>query len=109
MHSANRYPEKREFNTQGLLSYNDWKQYPLYCFDLQNTLYQDSVSSTQVNTLTVNIERGVSYDMSLYCLHYDKVVDFNLKTGIVQEVGAVRAYEIHIALICIQLNSTPLL
>ena len=90
MHSAYKDPEGMGFTTQGLLSYNDWKYYPMYCFDLQNTLNQDSVSSTQANTLTVNIEREVSYDMYLYCLvYYDKVVDFNLKTGIVQEVSAV--------------------
>ena len=92
MHGSYKNPEEMGFTTQGLLSYNDFSSYPLFCFDLQNTLNQDNVTSTQANTLTVNIERSSSGTNAFYLyalVYYDKVVDFNLKTGIVQEVSAV--------------------
>ena len=41
MYSAYKDPGAMGITTQGILSYNDWKYYPLYGFDVQNTRNQD--------------------------------------------------------------------
>ena len=91
MNRAYEDPLGSGFTTQGLLSYQDWKLYPMYCFDLQDTVDQDSIVATQANTISVNIERtSGGKDFYLYCLvYYDKAVSLDMHNGIVSEVAVM--------------------